>query len=309
MICSRRVLCCFLLWAPLVYAADDASTPQEVSNNLRGKIVFLWGMESGDKLSFNAQDQEIGSYEKIPSAYSAVKIEGVHRSSTAVEFKGRRVAVVFQTPSLPLSTKDLRFVPLKDPVTISIAIDSSGAPAFEAALNQVFSATAAAALAGKTPEEQQLEVNTIGSRTPADANYPKNMVQSSEINKLIQAQQAQYGAKPTKQLTPIGPSGMLVPVGPRSSADGQTSAPILIAGVSPSWTDEAREKHISGVCILSMIVDASGYPTHIRVARSVDPGLDLEAVIAASQYRFKPARLRGEVVPVQINVEVNFRIT
>ena len=142
MIFARRVLCCFLLCAPLVCAASDSTAPQNFVDGLKGKVVFLWGMETGDKLSFDAQGQEIGSYEKIPFAYSAVKIEGVHKSSTAVEIKGRRVALVFQTPALPLSTNDLRFVPLKEPVEISIAVNASDAQASEAALNQVFATTA-----------------------------------------------------------------------------------------------------------------------------------------------------------------------
>lgn len=288
--------------APL-FAAQNAGTAVDIQQ-LKGRIFFLWGMESGDKLSFDAQGQEIGSYERVPFAYSAVKIEGVHTSSTTVEFKGRRVALVFQTPSLPLSTKDLHFVPLKEPVTISIAVNASDPQALEVALSQVFAKTAVAALAGKPPEEQQMELNTIGSTTPIDGNEPKNLVRSSEIAKVIRAQN---GAKPVK-LTPMGPSGVIALTGPLTSLDGKTSGPILIYSVSPNFTDEAREKRISGICVISMIVDPSGYPTHIRVARSLSPGLDAEAVIAVSQYRFRPARLRGEVVPVQINVEVNFRI-
>jgi TonB family protein len=281
----------------------DTNSINGIADNLKGKVVFLWGMESGDKLNFDAQGQEVGSYEKVPFAYSAVKIEGDKNSSTKVEFKGRRVALVFPTSSLPLSTKDLRFIPLKETITISIAVNASDPQTLEGALNQVFAWTAAGALAGRSPEEQQLELNTIGSTTHTDANQPKNLVRASEISKLIQIQN---GAKATK-LTPLGPSGGVVQLGPQSSANGQTSVPILISSVSPNYPDEARRKGVAGICVLSAIVDTSGYPTHIRVARSIDPELDLEAVIAVSQYRFKPARLRGEVVPVQINVEVNFR--
>ncbi len=53
MIFARRVLCCFLLCAPLVCEAGDSSTSQISVDNLDGKVVFLWGMESGDKLSFD----------------------------------------------------------------------------------------------------------------------------------------------------------------------------------------------------------------------------------------------------------------
>jgi protein TonB len=37
-------------------------------------------------------------------------------------------------------------------------------------------------------------------------------------------------------------------------------------------------------------------------------GLDEKAIEAVKQYRFKPAMLNGKAVPVEVNVEVNFRI-
>lgn len=37
-------------------------------------------------------------------------------------------------------------------------------------------------------------------------------------------------------------------------------------------------------------------------------GLDEKAVAAVKQYKFKPATLQGRPVPVEVNVEVDFRI-
>jgi TonB family protein len=37
-------------------------------------------------------------------------------------------------------------------------------------------------------------------------------------------------------------------------------------------------------------------------------GLDQKAVEAVRHYRFKPATLQGKPVPVEVNIEVNFRI-
>jgi len=37
-------------------------------------------------------------------------------------------------------------------------------------------------------------------------------------------------------------------------------------------------------------------------------GLDEKAVEAVKQYKFKPATLQGKAVPVEVNIEVNFRI-
>ena len=43
-------------------------------------------------------------------------------------------------------------------------------------------------------------------------------------------------------------------------------------------------------------------------ARSLGMGLDQKAIEAVRQWKFEPAKLNGQAVPVQINVEVNFRL-
>ena len=57
-----------------------------------------------------------------------------------------------------------------------------------------------------------------------------------------------------------------------------------------------------------MIVDANGMPQNPRVIRSIDPELDLQALLAVQQYRFRPAMKRDQPVPVMIAVEVSYRL-
>ena len=60
---------------------------------------------------------------------------------------------------------------------------------------------------------------------------------------------------------------------------------------------------MSGVCAVSLIVDASGMPQNVPVVKSLESGLDQNAIKAVSQYRFKPAMKDGTTpVPVQITV-------
>jgi TonB family protein len=84
--------------------------------------------------------------------------------------------------------------------------------------------------------------------------------------------------------------------------------PRLIHFVEPKFTEIARRKKISGICVLSLVVDTNGRPTHIGVIQAVDPGLGFEAVKAVAQYRFSPAMYQSRAVPLLIHVEVNFRI-
>jgi TonB family protein len=89
---------------------------------------------------------------------------------------------------------------------------------------------------------------------------------------------------------------------------GKVSPPDVLNSVEAPYTPEARNAKINGYCLVSVIVDAHGMPQNPRVAKSLDPGLDRNALIAVDRYRFKPALKDGTPVPVMITVEVNFRL-
>ncbi len=63
-----------------------------------------------------------------------------------------------------------------------------------------------------------------------------------------------------------------------------------------------------GDCLVRLIVDASGNPQDPRIVKSLDPGLDQEAIKAVMKYRFKPAMRNGQPVPVFITIAINFKL-
>jgi TonB family protein len=89
---------------------------------------------------------------------------------------------------------------------------------------------------------------------------------------------------------------------------GKVWPPDVLKSVEAPYTLEARKARINGYCLVSVIVDAHGMPQNPRVAKSLDPGLDQNALFAVKHYRFKPALKNGSPVPVMITVEVNFRL-
>jgi protein TonB len=89
---------------------------------------------------------------------------------------------------------------------------------------------------------------------------------------------------------------------------GGVLAPQVILAPDPEFSDEARRAKYQGICVVALIVDAQGNPQHVRVVRPLGMGLDEKAVKAVRQYKFKPAMYHGHPVPVEVNVEVNFRI-
>jgi len=92
-------------------------------------------------------------------------------------------------------------------------------------------------------------------------------------------------------------------------AGGWVIAPKPLTSPEANYTKEARKAGITGICVVSLIVDAQGMPQNPRIIKSLYPGLDQSAIDAILRYRFKPAMKNGvEPVPVQITVEVNFQL-
>ncbi|MGB6974027.1 MAG: energy transducer TonB [Terracidiphilus sp.] len=90
---------------------------------------------------------------------------------------------------------------------------------------------------------------------------------------------------------------------------GGVSAPSLIYAPEAEFSDEARRAKYSGLCLISVIVDAQGNPRNPRVVRTLGMGLDEKALEAVRKYKFKPAMKDGRTpVAVMITIEVNFHL-
>ena len=87
------------------------------------------------------------------------------------------------------------------------------------------------------------------------------------------------------------------------------TTPTVRSQVRPNYTPDAMHRRIQGSVVLEMIVGADGVPYGIRVVRSLDAhGLDEEAMLAASQWRFNPGR-KGEIpVDVRVILVVDFHL-
>jgi protein TonB len=89
---------------------------------------------------------------------------------------------------------------------------------------------------------------------------------------------------------------------------GSVLAPRPLATPHPEYTEQAREAKLQGMCVLGLIVGADGKPRDIRVIRSLGMGLYEKAVAAVRQWAFAPGTKDGTSVPVQISIQVTFRL-
>ena len=84
--------------------------------------------------------------------------------------------------------------------------------------------------------------------------------------------------------------------------------PRLLREVKAEYTDEARRRGITGDVVLEIVVRRDGSVGGVTILQGRGAGLDQRAVAAVRQWRFSPARRRGEPVDVIVEVAVEFTL-
>jgi TonB family protein len=89
---------------------------------------------------------------------------------------------------------------------------------------------------------------------------------------------------------------------------GGVTAPSLLYKLEPEYSEEARAAKLQGTVLLKIVVDTDGMAKDIQVLKSQGLGLDEQAVIAVTHWKFKPGMKDGAPVPVQAQIEINFKL-
>ncbi len=75
------------------------------------------------------------------------------------------------------------------------------------------------------------------------------------------------------------------------------------------YPEIAKENGIQGRVFVQFVIDINGKVTSVRIARGVDPYLDQEALRVVKMIpNWTPGRQRGQAVPVNFIVPINFRL-
>ena len=84
--------------------------------------------------------------------------------------------------------------------------------------------------------------------------------------------------------------------------------PRLLREVKADYTEDARQRSISGEVVLEIVVRRDGSVGDVRILRGLGGGLNDRAVQAVRQWRFAPATRLGSPVDVIVEVGVEFRL-
>lgn len=76
----------------------------------------------------------------------------------------------------------------------------------------------------------------------------------------------------------------------------------------PSYTEEARQKQITGTVVLKVVFSRNGSVTNIRTVSGLPYGLTEKAIDAARKMRFIPAIKDGKYVSMWMQLEYNFNL-
>ena len=86
-------------------------------------------------------------------------------------------------------------------------------------------------------------------------------------------------------------------------------APKLIKGanIEVATSDFATEDLSNQYVVVRLHLDESGTPQNAEILKPVNPTVDSRVLAAVRQYRFSPATLDEQAVPLELDLRVNFQ--
>ena len=100
----------------------------------------------------------------------------------------------------------------------------------------------------------------------------------------------------------------LIPAAGQAPAPSSDTGPVLIRKAECEYTSAARREKISGIVILTGVIELDGQADRLKVTQAIGYGLDGQAIKCVKKWRFRPAIKDGRPIPAPARVEVNFRL-
>ena len=159
----------------------------------------------------------------------------------------------------------------------------------------------------KPEEEMKTQAELMQTNTAIGALDVKGNSDNGEILKVTQ-RVADEPVKPAEE-KPEVENKVFEVVEQMPSFPGGAGALMKYLSENIKYPVVAQENGVQGRVVVSFVVERDGSITDVKVARSVDPSLDREAMrVVRSMPRWIPGKQNGSAVRVKYNVPVSFRL-
>jgi Gram-negative bacterial TonB protein C-terminal len=316
--------------------SKDPKTPPLTEEALRsryvGKMVFLRGFYQGDDLQFDEEGKVNGSPATASFTLSALEVKKVNLSKHKLEIEADRYGLHFfgalpyeddsQQPydKVKIAKKPIHITIQRELVVVpkvkkqkqkkssensiatqgSKASGSPGTPAQTAANGPAPAPVAPAPPAFIPPPG----TTTDPAHSAMLLNKALDNIFATGIDDRMLAHLPDYWQE---YFNSKNQHRMFMPANVQAVSTGMTP-PKVLNSIDPSSNEYAQKYGIAGLTLFRTVVDASGKPQQIAIARPIGFGLDEKAVEAIKASHFTPAVANGNAVPVIIDVVVTFRI-
>jgi TonB family protein len=314
-------------------AASVNSTPPLTEDALRaryvGKLVFLRGSYLGEDLQFDMEGKVNGSPTVASFTLSAFEVRKVKLSKHKLDIEADRYGLHF-FGSLPYEDDTKAFDKVKiskKPVHISIEREVIVVPKVKKDKKKKDEPTAQESAAAQTlktrdatPATEAPKPATPGATSETNAalaavspahsamvmNKALDNIFAGDIDLRMMSHLPEYWQE---YFTSKSEHRQYMPKDAtiKAMSDGMTP-PRVLNSIDPSSNEYAQKYGIAGMELLRTVVDASGVPRQMAIARPIGFGLDEKAVDAIKNSHFRPATLNGQAVPVVVDLVVTFRI-
>jgi TonB family protein len=263
-----------------------------------GKLIFLRGSYLGDDLNFDMNGKVNGSPQVGSFTLSAFEVRKVKLSKHKLDIEADRYALHY-LGALPFEDDSKTYDKVKisnKPVHISIDRELVVTPKVKKDKKKKDApAPQEASLVAVSPSHSAMLMNKALDSVFADSMDPKMLAHLPDYWQNYFNSKSQHRAfMPADGTIKVLSEGMMPPK--------------VLNSIDPSSNDLAQKYGIAGMELLRTVVDASGTPREIAIARPIGFGLDEKGVEAVKNSHFKPAMVNGRPVPVVIDLVVTFRI-
>ena len=263
-----------LIWVIGWVAGFGQSTPgpsvdaaMTAASLMVGRALFLRGFYLSDELMYDAEGKVHGAPKVGDWTLAAVNVLKAERRGTGeIELDGVRAAVRYNTDNHEFE----RHV-LKDEKVQVVIADPGDAKRLEAVLAEIFAVAIDPEMQRAMPDYWRHYFN------PALA-WPQDALDGQTIYSLDGL------AEQSKDVV----------------------APKVDHRVEAKYGDQALRDKVQGSVVLRVVVDASGVPRRVAIARPLGYGLDASAVEAVEKWRFAPGMRGGSPVATSMVVEQQF---